>query len=487
MSSGLHAHWVGFAFLALGLAAAWPAAAAQDMVLFSFGPGFDLASVGAHGATVSLAPRADGATLRLATGHAEKWPGIVLKAPDGHWDLSQYERVSATVKNAGTGAARVGLRVDNPGADGKEHCVQVVRTLAPGESMALTAVMQANGTRFSSPVKLVGMRGVPGGSPTMDPANVTQLLLFADRPDADYVLELEDVRAAGSVRTIDAASFFPFIDEFGQYIHADWPGKTHSDEDLKAASQAEAADLEAHPGPEDWDRLGGWAAGPQLEATGFFRAQKHEGKWWLVDPDGRLFWSHGIDCVRSTNAVTPITDAAQLLCRPARRRARRWRASTAGRGVRPTATTTASVARHLRLRRGEPLSQVRAGLRGGLRRHRPPAPAQLGHEHHRQLVRRRHLSGAQDALRRNRSAIGARQIEGSEGYWGKFPDVFDPGFRADLAAAHGRTGGKSAGDPWCIGYFVDNETGLGRRRPRWPWPRCARRPTSRPRRPSSAT
>jgi hypothetical protein len=47
----------------------------------------------------------------------------------------------------------------------------------------------------------------------------------------------------------------------------------------------------------DWDQYGGWAAGPQLAATGRFTTAKHEGKWWLVDPEGRLFWSHGIDCV----------------------------------------------------------------------------------------------------------------------------------------------------------------------------------------------
>ena len=40
--------------------------------------------------------------------------------------------------------------------------------------------------------------------------------------------------------------------------------------------------------------------------------EKYEGKWWLVDPDGRLFWSHGIDCVRPSNGVTPITDREYL-------------------------------------------------------------------------------------------------------------------------------------------------------------------------------
>src|SRR5208283_5077013 len=69
----------------------------------------------------------------------------------------------------------------------------------------------------------------------------------------------------------------------------------------------EAAELAAHPGPKGWDRFGGWAAGPQLKATGFFRTEKVGGKWWLVDPEGRLFFSHGMDCVRALDA-TPIVE-----------------------------------------------------------------------------------------------------------------------------------------------------------------------------------
>ena len=28
-----------------------------------------------------------------------------------------------------------------------------------------------------------------------------------------------------------------------------------------------------------------------------FRVEKYEGKWWFVDPNGKLFWSNGFDCV----------------------------------------------------------------------------------------------------------------------------------------------------------------------------------------------
>jgi len=56
---------------------------------------------------------------------------------------------------------------------------------------------------------------------------------------------------------------------------------------------------------------------------------------------------------------------------------------------------------------------------------------------------------------------GGRRLEGSKGHWGKFPDVFDPGFAEAVNKQMEAHRGFSAGDPWCIGYFIDNELGWG--------------------------
>ena len=39
----------------------------------------------------------------------------------------------------------------------------------------------------------------------------------------------------------------PLIDEFGQYTHAEWPGKAHSLDELKMAWSAEEAALKTAP------------------------------------------------------------------------------------------------------------------------------------------------------------------------------------------------------------------------------------------------
>ncbi len=100
--------------------------------------------------------------------------------------------------------------------------------------------------------------------------------------------------------------FYPFIDQYGQYKYQDWKGKVHSDKDLQKAREEEEAYLAKHTGPTDRNKYGGWAAGPQLKATGRFRFEKYDGKWWFVDPEGRLWWSHGVVRVTPSSAVTPL-------------------------------------------------------------------------------------------------------------------------------------------------------------------------------------
>jgi hypothetical protein len=56
---------------------------------------------------------------------------------------------------------------------------------------------------------------------------------------------------------------------------------------------------------------------------------------------------------------------------------------------------------------------------------------------------------------------GVKPIEGSEGYWGKFPDVFDPSFAESVRKQMAGKAGHSAGDSWCLGYFSDNEMSWG--------------------------
>ncbi len=100
--------------------------------------------------------------------------------------------------------------------------------------------------------------------------------------------------------------FFPFIDQYGQFKYLDWNNKIHNDADFKKAISVEEKDLSKHLGTSDWDKYGGYKKGPKFTPTGHFTVKKVNGKWWMVDPDGNLFWSNGVVRVTPSSAVTPL-------------------------------------------------------------------------------------------------------------------------------------------------------------------------------------
>ena len=78
------------------------------------------------------------------------------------------------------------------------------------------------------------------------------------------------------------------VDEFGQWIPVDWPGKIKRLPQLKKEWAAEEARTDA--GDFGYCRYGGYR-NTKARATGFFRVEQVDGRWWFVDPDGHLFFS----------------------------------------------------------------------------------------------------------------------------------------------------------------------------------------------------
>lgn len=446
-------------------AAALSAATGAPRVLFDFESGPDPAAIAGRDVTVGRVAAGDGKALQLETGTAHDWPGIDLPAPRGGWDLSRQDHVAMDVVNRGKNKLTVCLRVDNPGANGTRNCNTGTLVLTPGNKGELTVPFARKPPGYRD-VKIIGMRAGPPRAPRgalIDPANVVNLVVFVPRPKAGHRFLIDTIRAGGTFtpppKHEAAAEFFPFIDELGQYIHKDWPGKTRSVEQLRTAIETEAKDRAAHPGPADRNRYGGWTAGPKLEATGFFRVEKHRGKWWLVDPEGRLFWSHGIDCVRPGNA-TPITDRRHYF--------RDLPAKDSplgqfyGRG---------SWAPHGYYRDHSPYETYDFSRANFLRKYGKDWREQFSAITHKRLRSWglntiANWSDAAIYLQRKTPYVGTihfggRKLAGSKGYWGKFRDVFDTGFRAALAKRLAKEKDRTAGDPWCIGYFIDNELGWG--------------------------
>jgi len=413
-----------------------------------------------------LRKSSQGVFLSVSTGTNNQYPGITIRAPQKRWDLSAYDYIEAVIKNSGETPLTLNCRVDNPGADGRQNCVNgSVNNVPLGQSRTLRVRL----LRYSDDDmggKLFGMRGYPkkiGGWGTVNPSNIVQILFFINKPTSTHSFEIQSINAGGvyvppTAWTNDAEPFFPFIDTFGQYKHKTWEGKTLSLEDLQTKRKIEEKELDAMSGPANWDKYGGWINGPKLEATGFFRTHKLNGKWWLVDPDGHLFFSHGVDCVRMTDS-TPIDERDLWFDQPPWKTQEFQKFITRGYSImghysNQNVQCFSFAAANFYRKYGQNWEQIYPEIIQ--KRLRSWGFNTIGNWSD-ERVRLMRKTPYTDSV----SSHGTPPIQGSEGYWGKFPDVFDPAFEINVRKSMESKKGKSAGDPWCIGYFSDNEMSWG--------------------------
>jgi hypothetical protein len=418
---------------------------------------FDPTSVKAHDAKVSVK---DGLLL-IETGHEGGQAGIAVRAPDSTWDLTKYQDVAFEVKNVGDHNVTVHCRVDSPDdANGKRSLDGSIE-VAPGEKKTLRVFLSK---RLSRELRknFFGMRGTPNQvwTPGIDASHITQAIIYVDKPAEDYRFEIGNVHACESTDK-DALfpddQFFPMIDTFGQYMHRDWPGKIKSEADFADRKKDEKADLAAHPRFADRDKYSGWKDGPKLKATGFFRTEKVDGKWWLVDPEGHLFWSNGITCVRAHDAVTPVTGREKWfadLPKPDAPLAKFY-----GKGYWGPHTEN----------EGKTCQDFDFSGANLLRKYGPNWESG-----YRQLACQRLLSwGITTIANWSDSEIcllnkipftptfsmNGRALKVTDGWWSRFSDVFDPGFGDEVGDSVKKN--PLFNDPWCIGIFVNNELSWG--------------------------
>lgn len=175
-------------------------------------------------------------------------------------------------------------------------------------------------------------------------------------------------------------------------------------------------------GPRPLSRFGG-LAGTGEAGTGFFAARKLSDRWWLLDPDGRLFLGMGI--VSVTPGGSPRTRAAFA---SAFGTTAAWADTTAAQlrswGFNSTGAWSS----------GQALSRAKGGLAW--------APVW-------------NFMSAYGAERG-----GTFQQAGHTGYPNDAIFTFDPGFAA-FCDKHAKQLSAHKDDPWLLGHFSDNEL---------PWP-----------------
>ena len=449
--------------VSLGCLVGISASAEQPLLVIS--EGLDLSTIQAQAATLSIVSTDAGQAIRMESKPNQDWPGITLRLDEHSRDLSAFDFLAVDVRNCSDKEIAFAMRVDSVDSEKHTDTKTEQQTLAPGEQRTVRLSLDRKLPKHLEG-RLIGMRSNPAGlsdKQGMAVNSIEQIILFVLNQPYVQTVEISNLQAAGEYKAgvwFDAQRDpFPMIDQFGQFMHSDWPGKAHSLAELTAAVEQEQVDLAANPAPDQWDEFGGYAVGPQLETSQRFRVQKYQDRWWLVDPAGHLFWSHGIDCVNSNNATTPISDRefyfAELPTKDSPLAVFYGEAGWAPHGYyhdRGTYKTFNFTGANLYRKYGADWRTI-ANQHCHTRLHSwgMNTIANWSDASVYQMKRTPYTLT---------SSTGGRPIEGSSGYWGRFPDPFDAGFVAatQRQIAHLRD---DANSPWCVGVFVDNELAWG--------------------------
>jgi hypothetical protein len=387
---------------------------------------------------------------------------LTVTPENGVWNLSRYDSLYLQLRNPGQKPLTVWARAENPEAKGVTDNVRTALVLAPGQTATMRLrLMRRPENPGYAPFKpfLMYFKDVNVRDNTVDAANIARVVVWLDGATNEQRLELQSIRAQGA-GVATPVPFLPFVDKYGQYKHTDWPDRIYSDTDFAERIVKDEAEMKAYPGPADWNKWGGWKDGPKQKATGFFYPAKVDGKWWLVDPDGALFWSYGPTGVGTGGEGSPVTGKEnwfEELPSPDGPMAKYW---GAGKG-----------ARFMYYEDGKEWRSYNFGSANAERKYGPNWREATADSLHRRLRNwglntMANWSDPAVYLRRKTPYVVAMGSGGPQ--LDHIPDVFDPAFERATNENMEKHRGNTAGDPWNIGYFVDNE---------WTWgssPKAAR-------------
>ncbi|MGG4035840.1 beta-galactosidase [Paenibacillus cisolokensis] len=247
--------------------------------------------------------------LKVTYGIAD-FPTVKFTA-ETYWDFGEQSALSFEVTNPTNEDITFYVRMDDDKqADGVVH------------SMVSIGVAKANSTEklflsLSSDVQDIGMRFLPPnpagsqlsygwGEKSLNARHIVEFQFWQMYTSKESVLIFDNIQVISDPNS-DLSYLDGLVDRYGQYTGMYWEGKVYTQEDLIEDKEQELKWLEETAPPIETSKYGGWLNGPKLEGTGHFRVTKHNGKWTLVDPEGYLFFSTGLDIVRLADMNTWVT------------------------------------------------------------------------------------------------------------------------------------------------------------------------------------
>jgi hypothetical protein len=276
--------------------------------------------------------------------------------------------------------------------------------------------------------------------------NVQALAFMMDYPLNHPVIEIRSIKLAKDDPGSEILEKLPVIDEFGQWAYGNWPRKITSVAQLKRDWASEVRSFT--PKAFNYDTYSGYKS-TAAKATGFFRVEQIDGKWWFVDPDGHLYLSMAVPGMGVGGGTNTAGREAYYKALPPPEVGQSGGAARGGGNpggstanfrnwnlYRRYGTDWQAKAADMELQRAEGWGLTSVVSRGTETQRRKP-----------------YLAYFNTMPRGNSSGI-AMYLGMPDVYAKEFADFLEQSARTQLAP--------HKDDPWLIGYFIGNEP---------PWPR----------------
>ncbi|QYN02846.1 beta-galactosidase [Pseudomonas protegens] len=301
-------------FALLFAAPVWAAPAGQQ-TLFNFVRPAAVVQVATQDASLpqsNAEQTAEGEVLRRIIFNPTSRPSLSLAPQSGAWDWSQSGMMSLRIQSAMNWALTLYVTIQSN--DGKTLVSRVDLPAGPAQTLLVPLVASSplsQGMKAAPPMPMTldGQRILLASSEgQLDRSQVVSVTLSMDNPKAAQSILLERFGVQDSEGVIKAV-YGSLVDAYGQSTRARWPEKITSDDQLKAADAKEQQQLQGWLGEREkasLDSYGGWNKGPSFKASGFFRTEKRDGRWFLVSPQGHPFYSLGVNTVAPDNNQTYV-------------------------------------------------------------------------------------------------------------------------------------------------------------------------------------
>ncbi|MBK5300322.1 MULTISPECIES: hypothetical protein [Gammaproteobacteria] len=293
------------AVFALMFAAPLLAAPAGQQTLFNFVRPADVVQVATQDASLpqsNAEQTAEGEVLRRVTFNPVAQPTLRLTPQTGAWDWSQSGVMSLRIQSAMNWAVTLYVKIQSN--DGKTLVSRVDLPAGPAQTLLVplqpsSPLSQGMKAGPPMPINFEGQILLASSTGELDRSQVVSVTLSMDQPKVAQSILLERFGVQDG-EAVTKAAYGALVDAYGQSTRAKWPEKVSSDEQLKSAAAKEQQQLKtwlADREKASLDKFGGWTKGPAFKASGFFRTEKRDGRWYLVTPEGHPFYSLGVNSV----------------------------------------------------------------------------------------------------------------------------------------------------------------------------------------------